>query len=296
MSRVPGWARRSGRRAVRSAGILTARWRDLPDFVVIGAKRCGTTSLYRALEQHPGMMPLFPPSDHLPMRKNMKGVHWFDRHAERSSAWYRSHFATSFAVERRRRRTGGPVVTGEASPYYLFHPTGAEQALDRLGDTRFILMLRNPIDRTYSHYKEQVRNGSESLDFEAALEAEPDRLRGEVERILSDPSYYSYVHENRSYLTQSLYGQSLHPWFARFPRERFHIVRSEDFYADPTSSLRGVTDFLGLDAHDFEDLRPRNVATGEALPEQLRRDLWDLVEADVASLESQTGLKFAWGP
>ncbi len=281
---------------VRAAGILTARWRDLPDFVVIGAKRCGTTSLFRALEQHPGVMPLFPASERIPMRENMKGVHWLDRHSDYSSAWYRSHFATSLAKNRRRRHTGGSVVTGEASPYYLFHPTGATHALDRLGDARFILMLRNPVDRTYSHYKEQVRNGSESLGFEEALEAEPDRLRGEVERIVSEPSYYSYVHENRSYLTQSLYGQNLKPWLDRFPLDRFHIVRSEDFYTDPAKELRGVTEFLGLGPHEFENLQPRNVAAGEALAEGIRRDIWCRVESDVTLLERTTGLHLAWGP
>jgi hypothetical protein len=276
--------------------MLTSPWRRLPDFVVIGAKRCGTTSLYRALEQHPGMMPLFPPAEHLPMRKNMKGVHWFDRHAGRSPTWYRSHFATTFAENRRTRRIGGRVVTGEASPYYLFHPTGAEQALDHLGDARFILMLRNPVDRTYSHYKEQVRNGSENLTFAEAIEAEPQRLRGEVEHILADPSYYSYTHENRSYLSQSLYGRNLEPWLERFPLERFHIVRSEDFYADPARVLGEVTGFLGLDPHDFDDLRPRNVAAGEALPESVRQELWTRVESDVALLERETGRELGWGP
>jgi hypothetical protein len=230
------------------------------------------------------------------MRKNMKGVHWFDRHAGRSPTWYRSHFATTFAENRRTRRIGGRVVTGEASPYYLFHPTGAEQALDHLGDARFILMLRNPVDRTYSHYKEQVRNGSENLTFAEAIEAEPQRLRGEVEHILADPSYYSYTHENRSYLSQSLYGRNLEPWLERFPLERFHIVRSEDFYADPARVLGEVTGFLGLDPHDFDDLRPRNVAAGEALPESVRQELWTRVESDVALLERETGRELGWGP
>ena len=288
--------RQIGRSAVRGLGMATAPLRDLPDFVLIGAKRCGTTSLYRVLEQHPAMMPLFPPSDHLPMQENIKGVHYFDREAERSDVWYRSHFATSTAKRLRSRRIGGKVVTGEASPYYMFHPTGVEQALRHLPDSSFIVMLRNPIDRAYSHHKEQVRNGREPLSFTEALEAEESRLAGEVPRILAEPSYYSYDHENRSYLAQSMYGSVLRPWFDSFPRDRFHIIRSEDFYAAPTDVLRGVEGFLGLAPHDYADLRARNAAPGSDLDPGLRRELWDRLAPDVALLEKQCGRSFDWGP
>lgn len=285
-----------GREAVRCVGMATAPLRDLPDFVVIGAKRCGTTSLYRVLEQHSGMMSLFPTSTHLPMKDNLKGVHYFDRDATKSGRWYRSHFATSVAKDLRSRRIDGPVTTGEASPYYMFHPTGVLQAARHIPDAKLIVMLRQPVDRAYSHYKEQVRNGRESLTFAEALQAEGSRLDGEAEHVRADPAYYSYNHENCSYMSQSMYGSVLEPWLEAFDRDRFHFIRSEDFYADPTEVLRGVESFLGIDAHTYTDLRVRNAAPGSDLDPEFRRELWDQVAADVTTLEALSGRSFDWEP
>src|SRR3954471_7291878 len=110
--RLRDWARSAGRDAVRTYGAATARWRPAPDFVIIGAKRCGTTSLYRYLGEHPHVAPLFPSARYMPlMRSDQKGVHYFDSNHERGNRWYRSHFRTAAS----RRRAG--QIAGEASPY-----------------------------------------------------------------------------------------------------------------------------------------------------------------------------------
>ncbi len=111
-------------------------------------------------------------------------------HHDRSLRWYRAHFPTQAARRRREREAGGPVITGEGSPYYLFHPHGPARAAAAVPDARIIAMLRDPVERAYSHYQQEYARGFEDADtFERALELEPGRLAGERERMLADPDY-----------------------------------------------------------------------------------------------------------
>ena len=154
--------------------MVNAGSRPLPDFLIIGAQRCGTTSLYRYLEKHPQVIGAAP----------SKGVHYFDVHHERSLRWYRAHFPT----RRRRDRAGDRAVTGEASPYYVFHPHGPDRVRAAVPNVRLILMLRDPVVRAFSQYQQEYARGFEDAEtFEQALELEPGRLAGERERMLADP-------------------------------------------------------------------------------------------------------------
>src|SRR5919204_149042 len=177
-SRIPAPLADAVKAVYVGARMLQAGSRPLPDFLVIGAQRCGTTSLYRYLEKHPNVIGASP----------SKGVHYFDMNAERSLRWYRAHFPT----ERRRRQAGSGAVTGEASPYYLFHPRGPDRVRAAVPDARLIAMLRDPVDRAYSQYQQEYARGFEDAEtFERALELEPARLAGERERMLADPEYES---------------------------------------------------------------------------------------------------------
>ncbi len=268
--------RRAGRALVLDWGILTARLRSGPDFLLIGAKRSGSTSLYRYLGEHPQVAPLFPSARHVPwMREDQKGVHYFDTHAAHRLAWYRAHFRTDASRARQSRRVGAPVVTGEASPYYLFHPRAAERAVVAVPNARIIVLLREPVARTYSHWSEQRRNGVETLDFEAALDAEAARTAGEEARLIADPAAVSFPHEQQSYVAQSEYAPALERWLAHFPRPSWCVLRSEDLYADPQAAFDRVTDALGIGGHRLADPRPWNAAPREELAAETRRRLDD---------------------
>ncbi len=221
---------------VKAYSVRTSALRIFPDFLVIGAQRSGTTSLYRALVRHPDVA-----------RTVMgKGVHFFDVDHARGAEWYRGHFPT--AARRRIAALGGRnLVTGEASPYYLFHPLAPERVAGLLPDVRLIAMLRDPVARAFSHYQHFVRRGIEPLPtFEAALDAEPGRLAGEEARIRSDPTYRAWNHQHFSYVARGLYAEQLERWFARFPRERLLVLRSEDVFAEPEVAFERVEAFLGL--------------------------------------------------
>jgi hypothetical protein len=287
---VPAGCRAAAREAFRSFGIVTSRWRPLPDFMIIGAHRAGTTSLHAALSRHPGIAPKFP------RLQEIKGVRFFDEHFHRGSDWYRSHFATVAERKWLERRHGAPVLTGEASPYYLFHPLAAERAAALVPDARLIVLLRNPIDRAYSHWRRERRDGREPLEtFEAALAAESDRLAGEAERIASDDRYYSYAHENYSYIAQGLYLEGLERWLARFPRERVCIQTTERFLADPQAVYRTIVRFLGLAPFPL-DQPPLANTTPAAIPlsPQTRLELNARVAPHNRRLRESLGIDFGW--
>ena len=188
------------KRAIRSYGAVTASQRVLPDYLIIGAKRGGSTTLARRLVATPGVTGLFP------AREELKGTYYFDVNYSRGQQWYRSHFPTRKAV--------GNDLVGEGSPYYLSHPRAAERAAQVVPHAKVIAVLRHPVDRAFSHYRERVKQGVETLStFEAALEAEHSRVGGERERMLEDPSYVSWNHLNFAYRDQSRYGQALASWF-----------------------------------------------------------------------------------
>ena len=169
----------------RRARLATAGARRLPDFLVIGAQRAGSTSLFAQLCAHSGVA---APSH--------KEIHYLDLQSFRSLRWYRSHFPPTAAARGR--------ITGEASPYYLFHPAVPARVAAELPGVLLVALLRDPVPRAYSQYQLSVRDGHEQLGFEEALRAEPDRLAGEEARLLSDRAYRADAHRHQSYAARGL--------------------------------------------------------------------------------------------
>src|SRR3546814_5840260 len=107
---------------------------------------------------------------------------------------------------------------------------------DLVPGARVIAILRDPVERAFSHYKERRSNGTEPLSFEAALATEEGRLAGEEERILGDPGYISFAHRHQSYRDQGRYAPALERWLDVYPREQVLILLAEDLYRDPQSA------------------------------------------------------------
>lgn len=285
--------RRTGKIIVRGMGVVSSPARTLPDFLLIGTKRGGTTSLYRQIEEHPSYLPLFPSARVLPLRENMKGVHYFDSASDRSTAWYRSHFATDIARSRRRRATGS-AFTGDGSPYYLFSPLAAERARRLVPGARLIVLLRDPVERTASHWSEQTRNGIETLSLRDALAAEPDRVGDDAERLRTGAILTSNAHEQQSYAAQSEYADSLERWLSFYPREQLLVLYSEDFYADPQAQLDQVFSFLGVASHQVAQREARNAAPRSPMDDDIRSALEERFAPDVDRVAALTGTRPPW--
>lgn len=202
------------RRAVRSARAWASAPGALPDFLVIGGQRCGTTSLHSYLAAHPRVR-----------AASGKELQFFSLHYGRGERWYRGHFPPASPGQ----------VCFEASPLYLFHPEAPARAARTLPDGRYIALLRDPVERAWSHYLHTRSYGQEPLDFAAALAAEESRL--------ATPDGW----RRHSYAARGRYAEQLSRWFAHVGRERVHVIRSEDLYADPAAAYAGVLRFLELE-------------------------------------------------
>lgn len=286
--------RKTASRAFRVYGSVTASARPDPDFLLIGSKRGGTTTLYYDILRHPQALPLFPSGRYLP-KAETKGAHFFDSNYQRGERWYRSYFPTAAERERAARRIGRPVVVGESSPYYLYHPLAAQRAAAMVPNAKLIVSLRDPVLRAYSHWKDRRLNHAEPLDFPSAVAAEPERTAGEEQRLIDDPSYYSYAHEQQSYLAQSRYAEPLRRWIDAFGRERLLIFPSEDYYRDPAAVLRSISEFLEIDFEPLGRAPHRNKTVGDGIEPDLYARLQQGFADDVAEVEEIVGRRMPWG-
>jgi hypothetical protein len=281
-------ARELAKRGLRAFGTATASWRCDPDFLLVGAKRGGTTSLWRYLAEHPDVLRLFPRPERI------KGLYYFDERYGLGDRWYRSHFPTR-ARRALRSRTGPPARVGEASPYYLYHPLAPTRAAAAVPDARILVVLRDPVERAYSHWKERRSNDGDPLGFAEAIEAEEGRLAGEPERILADPTAVSTAHRHWSYLDQGRYAPMLERWFAAFGREQVLVEVSEEMYADPQRTFDRVTAHLGLAGHDLADPVAHNAEPSPDLDPGLRAELAARLAPAVRATEALLGRSLPWG-
>jgi hypothetical protein len=250
------------RRLARYPRWLSGGLRALPDFVIIGAQKSGTSSLYAYLAQHPDIAPALE-----------KEVHYFDYNFGRGEAWYRAHFPLAATLRRRERRSGRRQTTGEASPYYLYHPRVPERAAALVPGARLVAVLRDPVYRTQSHYHHEVTRGHETLSFPEALDQEPRRLAGEEERLLRDDRYYGYNHHHYSYQARGEYATQLERWLKHYPRERLLVLAAEELYAQPRETVNRVVEFLGLPPVELPRYRVFNAGDYEPMDPALRERL-----------------------
>lgn len=211
----------------------------LPGYLVVGTKRGGSTSLADWITQHPEVAPCL----------SEKGTHYFDVNWTRGEAWFRSAYP---------KPSPGKRITGEASPYYMFHPSAPERIARTLPDVRLIACLRDPVARAWSHHAYEVSKGRETLSFEDALDAEPERLAGEEERLRNDPAYHSPHWRYHAYQRRGHYAEQILELQRCVGADRVLVVQSERLFADPPVELAKVWEFLGLSPFVPLDVAPQN--------------------------------------
>jgi hypothetical protein len=268
--------------------MATASLRPGPDYLVVGAKRGGTTSLHHYLAEHPGVLPLFP------RPQKIKGTYFFTDEWSRGTRWYLSHFPTSVTRARVARRIGYPPVAGDSSPYYLFHPLAPTRAASIVPDARVVALLRDPVERAFSHYKERRSNGTEPLSFEEALDAEAARVDGAEERILGEPDHVSFAHRHQTYVGQSRYAAPVRRWLETFPPGHVLVLPAEALYRDPQGTYDIVCAHLGLPSWALTDPRVHNAEPSDSLAEPIRARLREELADDVATLEELLGRSMGW--
>lgn len=269
--------------AVEAYGRATSGVRVLPDFIVIGGQRCATSSLHLYLSQHPA---IGAPS--------MKEVHFFDNQFDHGIDWYRGHFPTRPYMEVLSRITGNEAITGEGSPYYIFHPTAPYRIADVLPDVKLVVMLRDPVKRLISQYHHERSLGHETLSLEDAIENEPQRLEGEEERIVREPTYLSYSHQHHSYLARGRYAEQLERWYEIFPREQILVLESKRFFSDPGAAYDETLGFLGLPPVRRTEFEAVNSQKYPEVPTETLDRLYTYFEPHNARLYELLGDDYGW--
>lgn len=237
---------------------LTAGLRVLPDAILVGAQRAGTTSLHRYLAAHPQVMPA-----------KRKEVHFFDveRHWRRGVGWYRAHFPTAREVARRGRELGGarPVVL-EATPAYMFRADAPARLHATVPDAKLLAVLRDPVERALSNWKlagewgGQYGSFADEIEHELALEAGRPGPFGD--------------RKARGLLARGRYAEQLERLLARYPREQLLVLESADLARDPAAALAPVVEFLGIRPHPVGETRASNRSRdASGVPPDLRARL-----------------------
>jgi len=257
----------------------------LPEVLVIGCNRSGTTALHRALVAHPLIT---PPNLH-------KGVGYFDLNYQRGERWYRGHFPIqAVATWRSGQRVRLPMAM-ETSNYYFDYPWAADRIAKDLPHVRMIAILRNPVERAHSAYRHNVNRGMETESFESTIELEATRNLGEQDRIRADPQYESFADRSQSHLRRGQYADRLEVYFELFDRTQIHVMFTEDFEQRPEEEYDAILRFLDLPAHHPAAGFPRwNAAPpAEMLPET-RRFLEDHYAPYDDRLQQLLGRSLPW--
>jgi Sulfotransferase domain len=221
----------------------TSLMRMLPGFLIIGTAKGGTTSLHQYLEKHPNVGRILN-----------KEVNFYNYNYEKGLGWYRSYFP----LKMKR------VMAGDSSPNYMIQPHAPRRAFQVTPNAKIIALLRNPIDRAFSHHNMNLMRKEihENLSFEDAIEAEEARISAELSAMLENEDYVgSYIGSNYShfsYLRSGFYADQLEQWTKFFPRDQILVIQSEVLFESPSTVYNQVLKFLDLPEHELKEYKNAN--------------------------------------
>jgi|SaaInlStandDraft_2_1057019.scaffolds.fasta_scaffold08118_3 hypothetical protein len=247
----------------------------LPDYLIIGAVKSGTTSMYSYLIQHPDIEPALT-----------KQIHFFDQFYGRGIKWYKSNFPIKLSMNKK--------ITGEATPFYFIHPDAPKRIHELIPNVKLIIMLRNPIDRAFSHYQMEYRHEKEKCSFEDALENENSRIEGQFEKLLNDSNYYNHDFFSRSYCHTGMYYNHLKRWMNIFPKEQCFIIDSDRFNEEPDLWYNKTLKFLNQKEFHLEEYKKMKKAKYSPVKDQTRKKLQEFFEPYNEKLYKLIDFNFNW--
>jgi Sulfotransferase domain len=267
-------------RAVRRA---TSSARVRPTYLVIGAQKAGTSSLHHYLSQNPAVL-----------TARVKEVQYFTKYYARGEGWYRAQFPLVTYERAVRRRVGVSPAVGEATAACLFDPRSPERVHAFDSRMRLIALLRDPIERAYSHFQMELRWGRETGTFEEALDHEEAELPGVLERLRTNPSLGPSSGLGRSYVARGLYADQLERWLRLFDADQLLILMSNDLDDDPAETLSRVAGFLDVPEWHAPEYPRRGVQEYAAMAPETRERLARKFAAHDRRLVELLGRELPW--
>jgi tetratricopeptide (TPR) repeat protein len=241
-----------------------------PDFIIIGASKCGTSSLYNYLSYHPQI--LF---------SHKKELDFFWKNFDRGINWYLAHFPTLSDRD--------DFLTGEATPNYLRFPIVAERIKEYCSQVKLIVLLRNPVERAISWHYHKIAHGLTSGSLTDAIAQEMKELES-----WSETDFFNTGYRNPDNLLSSLYCYQFKVWLELFSQEQFLILKSEDLYNHPASVMEQVYGFLGLSNHQLSEYPQVNAGSYNSVDPQLRKTLANYFRPYNQQLQDYLGMQFNW--
>ena len=271
--------RRRALHRVRRAGYrLRPGPRELPTYFIVGAKRAGTTSLDEYINAHP-----------LVLRGLVeKGCRYYDVNYSRGPAWFRQQLLPVAEVDRLERKLGQRPILGESSPDYAFHREAPARIAKDVPDARLIFVLRDPVERAWSHYRYEVARGFETLDWPEAFATEEQRLAD------GDTATRERNHRHFSYAARSRYAEQVVRLRAHFDPEQLLVIESERLFDEPGETMERVFRHLSLDPVPMESYETFKGQSASAVPAEAAAMIRAAVADDVARLDGLLGGPPSW--
>tara|TARA_Y100000310_G_scaffold327978_1_gene395253 strand:+ start:5155 stop:5997 length:843 start_codon:yes stop_codon:yes gene_type:complete len=233
---------------------LTSPIHVLPDFIVIGVGRGGTTTLHHNLSKNPCLF-----------SASYDETGFFDENFHLGLNWYRSLFPSKFTKNKTLKNLKN-FLAYEVTPAYIRRPWAARRIAEVLPNVKLIAILRNPVDRTYSHYNMSLSEGNYKSSFEDVVNnnfKELEELSSSYEKS-SDEYFKNFV--EHSHIARGFYAEQLKIWFNIFGNKQIHITSTENLAANPQQTFSDIFKFLEVPDYKYEKLE--NKRKGNYLPMQ----------------------------
>ncbi len=253
---------------------LTTGKGPTPTLLIVGVQKAATTTVSQILKSHA-----------LICGSLVKEVHYFDLNYSKGPNWYCRFFRNSKFCK----------ISFEATPYYFYHPLVPGRVHDTNPDMKLIVILRDPVDRAYSHYQMERRRKREPLPkFEQAIAAESSRIDGDTQLLADGSINTSKAHQMYSYLARGEYEAQFQRWFEYFPRDRFLVLEDTSLVNRPEEVCQQIADFLGVDNSFVVPRRKYMEGDYEPMSPDLRARLREYFQRKNPNLSKMIGTEFEW--
>ncbi len=253
---------------------ITASSRVLPNFIIAGTVRSGTTSLYNYICNHPSVLPAA-----------YDEIGFFDSNFQLGTMWYQSMFPTKKQMELVQEKTNF-CLTGEDTPFYFWNKDAIKRISELIPNCKIIMIFRNPVDRAYSNYQLGKRENKEDLSFEKTIEIE--------KQIINKGTKNLNFSEPRTYLIKSLYSLQLKNWLTSFSKDQLYFLSTEQLSSKPNETMSGIFNFLGLPRHTLSEFKKEKKAIYPEMNISTRNDLLEFFKPYNNELFSLIGNNFSW--